>query len=239
MIGWKGQGQTFNQLVCSLRYNKRTTTANNNIFRALPAKLYRKEIASVASHTGVVSVDEMLRPSGAIKTTHIDTGLCTALNINPPNNTGEYPSSIICFKNVSGKDDDAKRLVRSAGNARRVGLASPIASHHQYLVSRQQTIQQSLYNHPTAVAGTYRPNGVSADISCNPPIYYNPNNTKFQVQGGVTASSRLERLKLDTVRKSAAKSSNQTTFNTLISNPVTVKTRMNLQPCYARKCAPK
>jgi hypothetical protein len=232
MIGWKGQGQTFNQLVSSLKLNKRGTTSNHNIFKALPAKLYRKEIASVTgvSKGSVISVDEMLRPSGAIKTTDTTTGLCTSLNINPPNNTTEYPSSVVCFKRVSGKDDDAKRLVRSAGNARRYGLASPIASHHQYLVSRRLTVEQSMYNHPTNVVGVYRPNGVlPSDISCNFPIYHNPSNTKFQVQGGVTSSSRLERLKLDTVLKSSARASVKTTSNTIIANPRTVKGRMNLQ----------
>lgn len=238
MTGWKGQGQTFNQLVSSIRLNKRTTTSEHDIFKALPAKHYRKEIASVNSHGGVISVDEMLRPSGAIKTTNVTAGLCTSLNINPPNNSSEYPSFVVCFPKVSGKDDDAEQLLRSAGNRRLVGKSVPISSNYQYLVSRRRTFAQSLYNHPTNVAGVFRPNGL-CDISCNADIYYNPSNKKFQVQGGVTASSRLERLKLDTVTKAAYKSrlsAAPTTSNTLIANPHTVKNRMNL---VNRECVPQ
>ena len=237
MIYWKGQGQTFNQLVSSLRLNRRTATSTHNIFKALPAKLYRREIASVAGQGGVVSVDEMLRPSGAIKTSNTTDGLCTSQNINPPNNSSEYPHSVVCFPNVSGKDDDARRLLRSAGNRRLVGKPAAIASNHQYLVSRRRTFQQSLFNHPTDVEGVFRPNGL-CDNDCEPEIYYNPSNKKFQVQGGVTASSRLERLKLDTVTKVAYKSRTSavpTTANTLIQNPQTVKNRMNLGN---RECMP-
>ncbi len=237
MVSWKGQGQTFNQLVSSMRLNRRTTTEYHNIFKALPAKLYRKEIASVDSHGGVVSVDEMLRPSGAIKTTNTTAGLCTSQNINPPNNSSEYPSSTVCFTNVSGKDDDARRLMRSAGNRRLVDKPVPIASNYQYLVSRRRTYEQSLYNHPTNVPGVFRPNGL-CDEKCEPEIYFNPSNKKFQVQGGVMSSSRLERLKLDTVTKVAYKSklsAAPTTSNTLIMNPQTVKKRMNI---VNRECNP-
>lgn len=238
MTGWKGQGQTFNQLVSSIRLNKRTTLSEHNIFKALPAKHYRKEIASVDSHGGVVSVDEMLRPSGAIKTANTTAGLCTALNINPPNNSSEYPSSVVCFPNMSGKDDDARRLLRSAGNRRLVDKPVPIASNYQYLVSRRRTFEQSLYNHPTNQVGVFRPNGL-CDDKCEPEIYFNPSNKKFQVQGGVMASSRLERLKLDTVTKVAYKSrlsTAPTTANTLIANPQTVKNRMNI---VNRECLPQ
>jgi len=237
MIYWKGQGQTFNQIVSSMRLNKRTTTAVHDIFKALPAKHYRREIASIDTHGGVVSVDEMLRPSGAIKTANTTTGLCTSQNINPPNNSSEYPHSVVCFANVSGKDDDARRLLRSAGNRRLVGKPVAIASNRQYLVSRRRTFQQSLFNHPTDVQGVFRPNGLCND-DCEPEIYHNPSNKKFQVQGGVTSSSRLERLKLDTVTKVAYKSRTSaapTTANTLIQNPQTVKNRMNL---VNRECAP-
>lgn len=233
MINWKGQGQTFNQLVSGIRMNKRTTPSFHNIFKALPAKHYRKEIASVDTKVGgVISVDEMLRPSGAIKTTtNLATGLCTSTNINPPNNTSEYPPTSDCIKNICGKDGHARQLVRSAGNARHVGKASPISSYHQYLVSRRRTYEQNSYHHPTEISGEYRGNGACIDEPCldNPIVYYNPSNTKFKVQGGVSSSSRVDRLKLDTVLQTAHQSSVHTTANTLIVNARTVKGRINIE----------
>lgn len=235
-IKWKGEGQTFNQLVSSIRLNKRNEPSVNNIFNALPAQHYRHEIVSASGSIGKASVDEMLRPSGAIKTTNNSVGICTYLNINPSNNSCEYPSSTNCFTNVSGKDDDARKLVRSAGNVKHLGKASPIASNYQYLVSRRRTFDQSQYNHPTTTPNVFRPNGI-CDTQCSPSIYHNPSNTKFQVQGGVTSSSRIERLKLDTIKKTANQSKNSaapTTANTIVFNPHTMKERM--YPCPLQKC---
>jgi hypothetical protein len=77
-----------------------------------------------------------------------------------------------------------------------------------YLRSRTLLYEQKLTQNPNCCAGT----GTSAGSSVPSPSISNLNNKKYGQQGAVDSSSRLTRLKLDTVNTNAA--SYKADFNT-------------------------
>jgi hypothetical protein len=225
---WKGR--TFNQIVSGLKMNG--STESTGIFSALPMKHYRREVASVVltdrNSRSSMSVDESLRPGGAI-TTNVgsETGFCQTLDFSVvlPNDLTEQPATPAC----SIRADDARRRVRSAGNARRPG-SKYNADFNQYLVNRQRTFDQSQSHHfktgdSGAEAGTsatlqnvYTPNGISACDGAGAEnfvkSYYKPSNAKFATQGGVSSGARLDRLKYDAIKQA------QNSYKVSIAQPV-------------------
>jgi len=208
---WKGR--TFNQIVSGLKMNG--STESTGIFSALPMKHYRREVASVAltnrNSRSSMSVDESLRPGGAIRTdAGSETGFCQTLDFSVvlPNDLTEQPVTPAC----SIRADDARRRVRSAGNARRPG-SKYNADFNQYLVNRQRTFDQSQSHHfktgdssVTSAQNVYTPNGISACTNPDDPsnfvkAYYKPSNAKFATQGGVSSGARLDRLKYDAIKQ--------------------------------------
>jgi len=245
---WKGR--TFNQIVSGLKMN--TSTGSTGIFSALPAKHYRREIASVSlsdrSYRPSMSVDESLRPGGAIRTdAGTDTGFCQTLDFSTvlPNDTTEQPVTNAC----SIRADDARRRVRSAGNARNPLGSKYNADFKQYLVKRQRTFAQSQTHHlqtgnRDAEAGTtaslqnvYTPNGINACVGEDNFVkaYYKPSNSKFGTQGGVSAGARLDRLKYDTILKA------RNSYKVAIAEPVGLslkdKTGYPNARCNIKSCA--
>jgi len=213
---WKGR--TFNQIVSGLKMNG--STESTGIFSALPMKHYRREVASVAlsdrSYRPSMSVDESLRPGGAIRTdAGTETGFCQTLDFSVvlPNDQTEQPVTPAC----SIRADDARRRVRSAGNARRPG-SKYNADFNQYLVNRQRTFDQSQSHHfktgdsgveagtSNSLQNVYTPNGINACTNPDDPsnfvkAYYKPSNAKFATQGGVSSGARLDRLKYDAIKQ--------------------------------------
>ena len=247
---WKGR--TFNQIVSGLKMNG--STESTGIFSALPMKHYRREVASVAlsdrSSRPSMSVDESLRPGGAI-TTEVgsETGFCQTLDFSVvlPNDQTEQPVTPAC----SIRADDARRRVRSAGNARRPG-SKYNADFNQYLVNRQRTFDQSQSHHfktgdSGAEAGTsatlqnvYTPNGISACAGAGADnyvkAYYKPSNAKFATQGGVSSGARLDRLKYDAIKQA------QNSYKVSIAQPVGLslkdKTGYPNGRCNLKGCVP-
>lgn len=233
---WKGR--TFNQIMSGLKMNG--STSATNIFSALPMKHYRKEIASVAltdrSSRPSISVDEFLRP-GAVITTTIDntTGLCGTIDFSIvlPNDQTEQPVTPSC----SIRADDARRRMRSAGNARNPLGSKYNADFKQYLVNRKRTFIQSQSHHlqtgnsaaeagaPASFQNVYTPNGanVCEDKTQFVKAYYKPSNAKFATQGGVSAGARLDRLKYDTILKAS---------NSQTSNPYKISM---VEPGFSKK----
>jgi hypothetical protein len=221
---WKGR--TFNQIVSGLKMNG--STESTGIFSALPMKHYRREVASVVltdhnSRTSM-SVDESLRPGGAIRTdAGTETGFCQTLDFSVvlPNDQTEQPATTSC----SIRADDARRRVRSAGNARRPG-SKYNADFNQYLVNRQRTFDQSQSHHfktgdssVTSAQNVYTPNGINACANPDDPsnfvkAYYKPSNAKFATQGGVSSGARLDRLKYDAIKQA------QNSYKVSIAQPV-------------------
>jgi hypothetical protein len=93
-------------------------------------------------------------------------------------------------------------------------------SAKQYLDSRTKSFEQNQYHNlksgdPKSKPGTnqsinnvygsnnnipYCPNGAAQYV----PVYYKPNNPQYAQQGGVTSSSRIARLKYDTITSNGA-----------------------------------
>ena len=244
---WKGR--TFNQIVSGLKLN--SSANSTNIFGALPMKHYRKEIASAEltdrSSRPSISVDDYLRP-GAVITTTIDnqTGLCGTLDFSSvlPNDTTEQPATTSC----SIRADDARRRMRSAGNARNPG-SKYNADFKQYLVNRKRTFAQSQTHHfqtgdgtvdagtPASLQNVYTPGGFNTcEDSATQFVkaYYKPSNAKFATQGGVSAGARLDRLKYDTILKAS------NSYKVAIAEPVGLslkdKTGYPNARCNAKSC---
>lgn len=236
-VEWKGR--SFNQITSVLQRNK--AGANDGIFRALPAKHYRREIVTGVENTNsrLISIDEVTRAGGTIVTDATDKGICQIVDIETVNDpTGR----IACTAEI-----DAKRRVRSAGNVRK-NQDRPMFSTttKQYLVNRNRTFQQTEYHHlksgdsnveageTAALNNVYRPNGLS---SCSDPTtftntYYKPSNSKFSVQGAVSSGSRLDRLKLDTITKVAA--SMESSLGRAVANALSYKASIS-QPGMTQK----
>ncbi len=120
-FNWKGR--TFGQISASLKKNQNTITDKNNIFRAGPLPLYRKEIASITSPTGnprvSASVDEFNRPNGyIIRESESCCGADHTVDMTIPNSKYETGGAVelsgyadICFSQA----ENAKRRLRGSG----------------------------------------------------------------------------------------------------------------------------
>ena len=140
-----------------------------------------------------------------------------------PNNSSQNPcnacddTAINSAQTASiSQADNARRRVRSAGmnrpkyNSNQNNRSENFRSASQYLKSRNRTFTQNQFtnlridNPSNSAENVYASNTIQY---CNNggkatnyvPVYYKPNNTKFAVQGAVDSSSRLARLKYDTI----------------------------------------
>jgi hypothetical protein len=194
LVAWKGQ--TFNQIVSTIKHNiNHGEPSKHDIFRALPAKLYRKELAT--SNSRMVSINTMLQPGGAIKT-DIQSGACTTLDINLTNNTTETDKHAVYSENPCYiPAHDALNRVRSAKKMQ-PGYNS---SASQYLVNKGITFKQQQVTHARDSGDYYVPGGSNTCLSDKPcsTTIYKPSNKKFGCQGGVSSAARLDRLKYDTI----------------------------------------
>lgn len=146
-------------------------------------------------------------------------------------------------------ENNARRRVRSSGIIKRsfttnknINNLKYYTNTNQYLDSRNKTFQQNEYHFlrvgdtsslPGTAAATdnaYASNTVahcaSADgdplISAYVPVYYKPSNSKFAQQGGVSASSQIQRRKYDTVTEAGYKL--KTTFGKETANALAYST---------------
>ena len=229
---WKGK--TFNQITAAIQKNQNSVVLTKyNLHQARPVKHYRKEIASTPLiypkyQRSAISIDQLNRPNGYIITSQtLDSkrnGLVNTIDFNYENNKTQHPGTCSSFstENVClTQDYNAKRRVRTSGIVKK----NYYTTSNRYLESRGLSIQQNQYNYDTSTnikktAGSpltlnniYRPLKVDCDISCNiGPVYYKPSNYKFSQQGGVSASSLIERVKYDKI------SSNTVKYRTIYGN---------------------
>ena len=211
-----------------------STDVTNNVGnacwrRARPLKIWRKQLMpnhnSGCSRNGVGM--PMDKPGGS---TNLGK---TPNNTNPhPLNTGivkqhvlkypdgqSVPSNTNCHRNANNKlvGCNAKdRVIKSAST----NLSKKYYSNSSaYLHARCKTYEQNLngktYKNQSQLPGPANmyhsltcPNGScgnsSADIGKAVPHVYKPNNQPFQVQGAVSSSDRIIRLKLNTIQKNMA-----------------------------------
>jgi hypothetical protein len=184
IVSWKGK--TFSQITSSIQKNGKTQTTIDStlLFKPLPLKIYRKEIAINVPSTNNrrVSIDELSMPNGSINNTNIHTGQCNTLDDNLINNTSDYPNVNANCNNASAvilsPAENAKRRVRSSGMIKKQYDISKnndayYTSTNQYLVGRNRTFQQNQYNYirqgnanspagtPLSSSNVYSPQGIN------------------------------------------------------------------------------
>jgi hypothetical protein len=195
---WKDQ--IFYQVSSFITENKNTAEnlSIKQLMKAMPLKLYRREIASVKpvnTKSGCdnrisQSIDLFDRPGSTIVS---ENNLCNNGLVNYINNPVTECRSTVC--NINMPDIDAKRRVRSAGMFRKSydpakNNSTYCTDRTQYLVSRNRTFSQNQYNfirqgNSQAKPGSsqsnnnlYSPNGISHCIQ--PYISLANNNNFFQ-----------------------------------------------------------
>lgn len=215
-ISWKGK--TLNQITSSIQKNKLEdgSIRGDNIFRAMPLKIYRREIAANVPnkrecvHSNVSnSIDELNRPGGSIITSpgnsrnsdgrELDVngiitdsrGLVNVLETPAPSNLTQTYGCQGADKSYTCAETNARRRCRSSGIIKRTydpvrSEMSYFTNSNQYMVSRSKTFAQNQYRH-------VRLNDVS--IVTNPLIskeIYSPNGIshcpKFALSSPLTFS---------------------------------------------------
>lgn len=187
LFSWKGK--TFTQISANLQKNDHPTTDINrtNLFRALPLKIYRKEIGAstetadrlVCNSRASQSVQNFEIPGGTVTTDTTkysnSNGLVNTLDIPYlSDNRTDHPCSScdvsmqtpvtnisLYVRNLS-QQDNARRRVRSAGMIRRKYDTTKnndtyYTSTNQYLNSRNRTHSQNQYHNIRQGSGTAKP----------------------------------------------------------------------------------
>ena len=211
IIPWKGM--TFNQITSTIQNNSDasldTSRSVRRLFKPLPLKIYRREIATQGSDSNQnvcnprtsVRIDEINQPGGYLvldkDNTPIDAnGLVNTLDFTLPKNTTELAAPSCntadhCFSPAY----NARRRVRSSGmvNRRFNGDVSTYYTNtQQYLNSRNQSYQQNLYN--------YQNNGErTPGTKCTLSSTYKPSNEKFSIQGATTSGDLITRKNYNTI----------------------------------------
>lgn len=216
------------------------------------------------------SIKALLETPGGTTVESAATEICNDSNQNTlhfvlPNNSSQKPcnacdnTAINASQTASlSQADNARRRVRSAGmnrpkyNPDQNNRAENYRSSSQYLKGRNRTFVQNQFtnlrieNASNSAENVYASNTIQY---CNNggtatnyvPVYYKPNNTKFAVQGAVDSSSRLARLKYDTITDVGG--SMRTAFGPETANALaygvppngyTIKDKMG----YPNKCTP-
>jgi hypothetical protein len=143
--------------------------------------------------------------------------------------------------------NNALNRVRSSGMIRRKfdinkNNDTYYTSSGQYLNSRNKTFTQNTYHMLRKGDDVYSSNTISHCSGSNAsdalttsyiPVYYKPSNTKFAEQGGASSSTRLLRLKYDTITDAGQKlqgtfgnaTANAFAYSTTDSSLYSLKTR--------------
>jgi len=223
VLSW--EGLTFQQVISSLQKNGNSLTNTKSFFYPPPLKHYRRNIgrtgdllplpSSSNERQSITISTVMEQPGGAVKTTVpicSNNGVEIATDVKLPNMTYDNAgcnNGIICM-NFRNK---ALTRVRSAGMIKKRNYN---VNSYQYLQNRDRTFSQNTFNYlksgdssaiagsPLASSNTYVQNASGQFNVANNVVIYKPSNSKFGQQGGVSSSSRLERLKLDTIEKVAS-----------------------------------
>ena len=191
IVSWKGR--TINQITSSIQkngnVNKSAILNGNVIFRAMPLKIYRRELAvniptSNTCHNSRISssIDEFNRPGGSVlpkSTVAPDrVGQLNTLETPAPGNLNDtYGCGSGAAKSYNCTEKNARKRCRSSGIIKRTydSARSEIAyftNTNQYLVSRSKTFLQNQYRHvrpndisivtnPMQSNKIYSPNGIS------------------------------------------------------------------------------
>lgn len=210
-ISWKGK--TFTQLTTTILFNNtsnQTFIPKSAFFRALPLKIYRREIANpaLASRCNIrtsIRIDEINRPNGYIvysnplsssNIKNVNSGLGSILDLEITSDTTDLNTP---FCNTPMKCINqaayALRRVRSSGMAPK-NNNKYYTDNSQYLKSKNRLFSQNQYNYLTSTSQV-----ISGITQVCPKVSYKPNNAKFSQQGSVSSSALIARIKYDTLIK--------------------------------------
>ena len=174
-LSWKGR--TFNQITTYVQKNSNSAvlidTSVNNAFRAMPVKLYRKEIDIFADNLKPtcskhsVSIDELNSPNGYRISTNTtvpanEIGLVNILDINwstsqydHPNPCGQLSPTNTTSQTITNsclnQQFNALRRCRSSGMIKKSFNANNVANYftdtNQYLTGRNKTYSQNSHHY--------------------------------------------------------------------------------------------
>jgi hypothetical protein len=158
IISWKGR--TFNQITSYIRKNGSVNSALNvgtNIFKRLPLKIYRREIA-VPTETNckqghAMRLDLLNAPGGTITNSAVNAGgLVNTIDFNLTENTSERPGSScdnVCASAGSSQSNALRRL-RSGGMMKKqfdlsTSKQTYYSNSQQYINSRNRGFNQNQF----------------------------------------------------------------------------------------------
>lgn len=161
-IKWKGG--VVNQVSSSIQRNVSTQGATDfeNYRRAMPLKIYRREIAvnipevtlsSKCVHSRVsTSIDELSRPNGSVISSSVNGGLENVIEIPVPGSKNETGQCIDAASSANCAAINARKRVRSSGIIKKkldpaTGDSTYFTNNKQYLTSRSRTYAQNSYHH--------------------------------------------------------------------------------------------
>lgn len=226
-VQWKGK--TFAQITTSLQRNVRRsvdiTIADHPEFmraisKPLPLSGYRRELTTTVQNNQrrTQTILRLDTPGGTIVRANFDesgnpdfvtncNGLANTLDICYSESKYDRPNCLSKTDSLS-QQENARRRVRSSGMDREIGKTKKYyTSSKEYLHSRNRRFQQNefhnLHEQSDPTKTVFRSNTVpycaTVDRSDYVPVFYKPNNGKFGQQGAVDSSSRITRLKYDTI----------------------------------------
>jgi len=166
-----------------------------------PLKIWRKRLSSGGN--GKVTLNQVY-------------GMGTSVTTNP----------LHCIQTDIPKVIETIHIRRSGGKAKTCEGQLPqttCMSTREYLQKRCKTFEQNQAKGKSVTAYTYESGQASKDPRHCTNIIVKPSNTKFKVQGGVSASSRTNNLKYNTIQSNVLNANYATARATIDTGYVNVK----------------
>lgn len=216
ITNWKGK--TLTQIMVEISKNKDwnpsvdTEIKTDNLFRALPNKVFRKEIVSkkmnVYSSSKKMSIDDINAPGGYITNTaytnddiNTSEGLVTFIDYDNlvPNDTTYQPG--VCTNSYVCNETNARNRIRTSG------IVKPNYNYNnkQYLNSRRKTFDQNQYTYASNTVDTTVNVTDMSGVCHLKAVTYKPSNTQFATQGAVSAGDLIARIKYDNITNMGTK----------------------------------
>jgi len=207
-VPWKGQ--TFTQIVSSIKQNSDDGTAIGLSMKSRPIKHHRRELIVNTSRNGSTTINELGIPGGTVvnsSSSRISNNCGNGLiDINLTTNQSEHP----CNNTLNHSNNNDNVVTNALNRIRTSGLVNKNyqSSYNQYLTSRVKKFDQNQYNYlkegnkhaipgqGNAMNNIYAFGAVKGHYV---PIYYKPNNSTYAVQGAVSQGDKIARLKYNTI----------------------------------------
>jgi hypothetical protein len=186
-----------------------------------PIKHWRKQLKPSVNTTVIQSHPTIQALENATNTQSLETDLCKSYND-------------IFYIDKCG-DTDSKKCIEVTRSANTIINKNFCWNSKQYLQSRCKTYHQNQSLGIHVDGPVYFGASCKTDSSNNicKPVIYKPNNSKFKQQGGVSSSSRIAKLKYDTIRYSTNK------YDSLLANLDQSAHVLNRKPVPCRGWRPR